>query len=1215
MRLVADSAEGATELRLWYDEPAPDTDDGWADRSLAMGNGYMGVNLFGGTETERLQITENSLYDSIEGGGQRPGGLNSFAEVYLDFGHEGTSDYERELVLDEGVSRVQYTHDGVDFSREYFTSYPDKVLAMRLSASEAGELSFTLRPTIPFLREYRNEPGDNRGKSGTVVAADDTITMSGVMEYYGVEFEGQFKVIPDGGTLEANNDGAGDNGTISVTDADSAIVLFAAGTNYESDPQVVLEEDRLDKLEGFPHPHDKVTEYLAEAASKSYEELLAAHQDDYTELYDRMSLDLGSEQPAMPTDDLVDAYREGTPSTYLEELAFQFGRYMLISSSRAGTLPPTLQGIWNVYENPPWGSRYLHDLNLEMAYSPAFPTNMPELFESYTGFFEAFEPRQQEYATEYIDQYNPDQLDPGGDNGWSGPFWAAPYDVPGKSAVAGFGTGGWISLMFWDYYDYTQDEQILEDIVYPTLYGQANFMSRFVQEHDGYLLANPSSSPEQLPRNTIGTTFDQQMIYETHLNTLKAAEILGRSDSRLSTLDDQLPLLDPIQVGASGQIKEFREEEYYGEFGDPEHRHISHLLGMSPGQLISSDTPAWLDAAEVSLEGRGADSGIGWAQAKRISLWAKVQDGNEAYSYYQDLLQNHFMHNLFNNHRLSGVLFQADGNYGATAGVADMLLQSHDDVVSPLPALPDEWSEGRFEGMLARGNFEVSAEWSAGHADQFDVLAKSGGTLTLDYPNIADAVVQTADGHPVEVVADGDDLIQVETVSGQTLTVTDIPPASHVTAPAGLTVVDDQRDEVELSWTSSPEAESYTLYRAVGSAPDYETVATDITQTAFTYAAADLDEIDQMTLRVVAVSPDGRQSDGATTVRLLPEEEAVDDRPIFTGTASQSSTRFGGVPELALDGDTSEDTHSHTDFEDQPWWQVDLGEVRQIDEIKIWNRTKPVPAQRTKEFYVLVSDEPFVSGSLDDVLDQPGVDATYYEEVPDPTASFDIDRDARYVRVQLTGVNEGTSVALHLAEVQIFGSTDDEAPQDVVRPVVELVSPGSVGPFAELSVQVDATDDVGLERIVANVYQDGELVRSTQSAVADGATSGSHTAQVSLPDGDYVVRFNAHDLAGNVSRTGSREFSVDGTAPRVTVKSGDRFTVGAGPYEMVSFKLFDAGLVDRVEVNGAVKDLSDDRWSDVNFLTPGTFGAVQGENVLRVFDVAGNSSTVEFTLD
>ncbi len=847
-------------LRLWYDEPAPDSDAGWVNRSIPMGNGYMGVNVFGGTASERIQITENSLYSSTEGRGLRRGGLNNFAEVYIDFGHNNTSNYERALNLNKGLSHVKYEHDDVEYSREYLTSYPDKVMAIRLIASKAGTLSFTLRPTIPFLDD---------GKFGSVVAKDDTITLSGVMRYFNVQYEGQFKVIPAGGTMKAANNES--QGTITVSDADSAVILIAVGTNYQLDPKVFLTTTNADKLAGFPHPHAKVTGYLADAAAKSYEQLLTNHQADYTELYDRVSLNLGSTEPAIPTDEMVDAYPGGDSSRYLEELAFQFGRYMLICSCRAGTLPPNLQGIWNVYKNPPWASQYLHDTNVQMALAPAFSTNLPELFESYVGYFNAFVPRQRLYATEFIKQFNPAQIDLRGDNGWSGPFWTNPYNVPGRSIVAGFGTGSWIAQMFWDYYDYTRDRSLLADTVYPVMYGQANFVSRFVRDVNGVLLANPSSSPEQKFRDTVGTTFDQQMFYENHHNTLTAAQILGRSDSRLATFETQLPLLDPIQIGKSGHIKEFRQEQYYGEIGDPTHRHNSMLLGLYPGQLINNTTPAWLDAAKVSLTKRTHKSHIGWSRAEKISMWARVHDGEEAYTSYKALLGGNFLHNLFNDHR-GGPLFQADGNYGATAGVAEMLLQSHDHVVAPLTAMPAAWSEGSYRGLLSRGHFEVSAQWSDGHASQLEVLSKSGGTLELRYPNVAQAVIKTPAGQTVNFVAKGSDQVSIETTKGQTYVITDIPVCIPVIAPSNLKIDKDEAgNQIKLSWTGSSDAASYKLYRAVGNRPDYELITSDIAGTDFVYKAPDLKQIDQMTLKVTAVRIDGRESDeGATVIRLMP---------------------------------------------------------------------------------------------------------------------------------------------------------------------------------------------------------------------------------------------------------------------------------------------------------------------------------------------------------
>jgi alpha-L-fucosidase 2 len=360
------------------------------------------------------------------------------------------------------------------------------------------------------------------------------------------------------------------------------------------------------------------------------------------------------------------------------------------------------------------------------------------------------------------------------------------------------------------------------------------------------------------------------MFYENHHNTLKAARILGRSDSLLATFETQLPKLDPIQVGKSGHIKEFRQEEEYGEIGDPYHRHSSMLLGLYPGQLINDMTPAWLDAAKVSLTGRTHRTRIGWARAERIAMWARVHDGEEAYSYYRELLGENYMHNLFNDHR-GGHLFQADANYGATSGVAEMLLQSQDYVVAPLTAMPAAWSDGSYRGLLARGNFEVSAQWSGGHADRFEVLSKSGGTLEMKYPNIALALIETPEGQTVDFIARGSDQVSIRTTVGQTYVVTGIQVSIPVTAPSNLMIASDPvRDRIELSWTGSADAASYNLYRAVGNAPGYELVASDIAGTDFIYEASDLKQFDQVTLKVTAVRADGRESDeGATVMWLL----------------------------------------------------------------------------------------------------------------------------------------------------------------------------------------------------------------------------------------------------------------------------------------------------------------------------------------------------------
>ncbi len=761
-------------LRLLYDHPAADNNDGWVSESLPLGNGYMGVNLFGGVQKDRLQITENSLVDAPT---DKIGGLNNFAEVSLEFPHAAPSNYRRDLVLNSGTAHVFYDNAGVSYSREYFASYPDKVFVIHLSATKPGALDFTLRPTIPYIVDFRHTKDDNRGKHGTVKADGDTITLAGTMDYYGIKFEGQFKVLYEGGTLtSANSDG----GSISVRGADDAVILIAVGTNYPiGNPQVFSATDRLDKLKGFPDPHKKVSDAIAAASLRSYDDLLARHEADYQKLYARVSFSLDAPIPAVTTDKLLDGVRQGETSEYLDELAFQFGRYLLISSSRSGALPPNLQGVWNVYQDPPWTAGYWHNVNQQMNYWLAFNTNLAELFTPYLDFYRAYLPAHQDLAKQYLTRYHPSGLAADGDNGWALGNSMRPYERSGKTGHSGFGTGPWTTMLFWDDYDFTRDKKLLRDVVYPALRGQANFLSRFVQDVGGKLLAKPSSSPENANSlQTVGATFDQQMIYENYRETIEAAQVLGIHDPLIPVLKAQLPRLDPILIGDSGQIKEYREETTYGSIGEPNHRHMSQLLGLYPGQLINSTTPAWLAAAKVSLEGRGLTKGTpGWAVAQRLATWARTGDGDQAYACYQTWQSHHAMYNLWNNHRdsISTKLFQVDGNLGVTAGVGEMLLRSHEEVVAPLPALPKAWPEGSYRGLSARGAFEVSANWSKGHADRFEILSRVGGPLKLRYPGIAGATVRDLIGKSVSFKRVDDATISLDTRAGETYVFTRIP--------------------------------------------------------------------------------------------------------------------------------------------------------------------------------------------------------------------------------------------------------------------------------------------------------------------------------------------------------------------------------------------------------------------------------------------------------
>lgn len=620
---ISSLADEQKVLSLWYDEPAPDSDSGWEQWSLPLGNGYMGVNVFGRTDTERLQITENSMVNPRE-----MGGLTSFSETYIDFGHNLPSSYKRALSLNDGISTVEYDYNNITYYREYFTSYPDKVMAIYLNASEPGALSFTLRPTIPYERDYGNSPGDGGGREGSVVANGDTITLSGVLNYYNIQFEGQYKVIPTGGTLTFGNEN-GDNGYITVTDADSAVIYIAVGTNYQLESRVFTEPDRLKKLKPYPHPHDKVTKIISDVSQKDYQEVKNTHIADYQKYFNRVSLDLGGNVPEITTDELLKNYQQGTYDWYLEELYFQYGRYLLISSSRPGTLPANLQGTWSMYDQTPWSGGYWHNINVQMNYWPAFTTNLSEMFESYADYNMAYREAAQLLADDYINTYHPASYsDTAGENGWIIGTAAYPYSISAPESHSGPGTGGLTTKLFWDYYDFTRNEDILENITYPALSSMAKLLTKVVEPIDGKYLTTNSASPEQVENGTyyqtIGCAFDQQMIWENNNDTLKAAELLGKNDAVLDTIREQINLLDPVLVGYSGQVKEYREEDYYGEIGEYNHRHISQLVGLYPGTSINASTPAWMDAAKATLNLRG-DESTGWAMAHRLNVWARLQ--------------------------------------------------------------------------------------------------------------------------------------------------------------------------------------------------------------------------------------------------------------------------------------------------------------------------------------------------------------------------------------------------------------------------------------------------------------------------------------------------------------------------------------------------------------------------------------------------------------
>ena len=907
-------------LRLWYKAEAPkinenspsahtrleyEPDIGWERWSLPIGNGYFGANVFGRTESERIQITEKTLQNPpMFFKDEKPyfvGGLNSFSETYIDFGHSEPSGYNRYLDIKNAISGVEYTYGGVKYTREYFVSYPHKALVIRLDADKGGALSFTLRPTIPYKQSYGGYEGDGVVKTGTVTSSVENgvgyIELSGELQYYGIDFLGAYRVYTRGGKVEESSaehtytdkDGSvitESVGTIKVTDADSAYIIASFGTDFElsSDVYTSLEaevpthkttlDDTRAKLLGYWNAIDEAI------SGKGYDEAYAllkdTHVNDYKNLFDRVSLNLGANESDLDltTDELLESYKNGNQSTYLEALIFHYGRYLLISSSREGTLPANLQGVWNTYNMPPWACDYTHNINVEMNYWPAFSTNLAETFKAYVSYNEAYMKEAQIYADELIKKYNPGAYGKDGGNGWVLGDHTTVYRYSSHRSA---GNIGFMTQVFWEWYSYTKDPVAL-NYVYKILVDAARYVTKCVElDGNGNYLVQNCDSPEMYVDGvwyyTSGTAYAQSFAYLNNYNALEAAKALGidLSDSELlskeeyailKTVIEQLDKYDPINIGLSGQIKEFREEDYYCSIGDePKHRHTSQLVGLYPGNLINSTTPAWLDAAKVSLNARG-DKATGWGIAFKLNLWARTKDGNRTHKLLSSLLTTSTATNLWDLHPP----FQIDGNFGATAGISEMLLQSHEGYIAPLSAIPESWNTGSYKGLVARGNFEVDAVWENGYANSFTVKSKSGGVASLFYPSADTATVTDENGKRIEYSVIKRGLISFETESGKSYLISNLKPIEAPKAPENVSLTESDGNVINLSWSKSENSVKYKIYTAKESSPHY-TLVGETESESFVYDIGEEDKDSRFTFAVTAVSSMEAESERALCYR------------------------------------------------------------------------------------------------------------------------------------------------------------------------------------------------------------------------------------------------------------------------------------------------------------------------------------------------------------
>ena len=728
---------------LKYYTPADDSLDGWERYSLPIGNGYFGASIFGRTDSERIQFTTNTFANT-----KAQGGVSNFAEIRLDFGNTQVTDYCRGLNLREGVVYTKYTAKGTHYSSEAFYSYPDKVFVYRLQTSQKTD--FSLRLIIPYLGARPIEEG---GRTGELFAEENTLIMRGALPARELLYEGRLCAVSNGQVCVEGE-------KLAVYGATETVVYFVADTSYLLDERVFLEG--CHKAIG-KDPAQRVKQTMKAALTLGYDALFRRHKEDYCGLMSRVEFDLGGVEDNRSTEELLESYRAGNSEPYLEEVYYQYGRYLLVSSSRKGTTPASLQGVWSAYDQSPWGSGFWHNINVQMNYWHAFSTNLAETFEAYADFNKAFRKQAQRLASQWIKENIPENYKDGeGECGWLIGVASYCYEIEGMSPHSGPGTVGLTSQLFWDYYDYTRDEGVLKDVAYPAIHGTAKFLTKCVREYDGEYLAAYSASPEQIIGgqwiaelksnqpyyHTIGCAFDQQMLYENAKNDLKCAELLGVCDEITELEKKQIDNYSPVLIGGSGQIKEYREENFYGEIGEVKHRHISQLVGLSPGTLINYKTPAWIEAAKKTLQLRG-DESTGWALAHRLCAWARTGDGDHAYLLLQNLLKMRTYPNLWDVHPP----FQIDGNFGAVSGMTEMLLQSYDGCVHLLPALPEKWKNLFFLGLKARGNFTVSGVVRDGKMQEATILSNKGGEVCVLCDGIEKACVTDDNGREMATYA------------------------------------------------------------------------------------------------------------------------------------------------------------------------------------------------------------------------------------------------------------------------------------------------------------------------------------------------------------------------------------------------------------------------------------------------------------------------------